>query len=123
MRHVLVDHARLRAAEKRDGGERVPMEDCELASEGGASARPEVLLAVDCALARLGEFDAELAELVELRFYGGASTAEIAAALSLSERTVKRRWQFARAWLSRQVAGPEDPDDPDDPDDLEGNAG
>ena len=94
MRHVLTDHARGRAASKRDGGERRPLESADRAEAGA-----ELVLEVDEALAALAEVDAELAALVELRFFGRHSLPEIAALTGQSLRTVNRRWQLARAWL------------------------
>jgi RNA polymerase sigma factor (TIGR02999 family) len=98
MRHVLVDYARRRHAAKRGGGElRVPLTDDLAAAEAEAFE----LLAVDQALDRLGELDARLARIVECRFFGGMSEAEIAEALDLSTRTVERDWIRARAHLFR----------------------
>jgi RNA polymerase sigma factor (TIGR02999 family) len=96
MRHILVDYARQRDAAKRGGGElRVPLtEDC---------AAPDTpvfeLLAVDRALDELSTKDERLAQLIECRFFGGMSEAEIAEALGVSGRTVERDWKRARAYL------------------------
>jgi RNA polymerase sigma factor (TIGR02999 family) len=94
MRHVLTDHARGRAAARRDGGERRPL-DLSLP----AAAGPALVLEVDEALRALADVDAELAALVELRFFGRHSLPEIATLTGQSLRTVNRRWQLARAWL------------------------
>ena len=100
MRQVLVDHARRRAAEKRGPGrERVPLDEALASFEGGAVD----LLAVDEALERLARHDGELARLVELRFFGGLSLEEVAAALGRSPRQVELGWQTARAWLYRAL--------------------
>jgi RNA polymerase sigma factor (TIGR02999 family) len=101
MRHVLTDHARARATAKRDGGERQPLEHADRAA--GAA----VVLDVDEALRSLAEVDAELATLVELRFFGRHSLPEIAELTGQSLRTVNRRWSLARAWLAEALdAGP-----------------
>lgn len=95
MRRVLVEHARARARDKRDGGERLTL-STELL---GSNARPEDLLAVDNAMERLGSLDPELARIVELRVFGGLSHPEIARAIDRSLRTVERGWRLARAFL------------------------
>ena len=99
MRHVLTDHARGRAAAKRDGGERQPLEAAE--SLAGAA----LVLDVDEALRALAELDAELAALVELRFFGRHSLPEIAELTGQSLSTVNRRWRLARAWLLDALDG------------------
>jgi RNA polymerase sigma factor (TIGR02999 family) len=67
------------------------------------TAEAEDVLAVDEALAALGQFDPRKARLVELRFFAGLTFEEIADLLEVSLRTVKRDWSFARAWLSRRL--------------------
>jgi RNA polymerase sigma-70 factor, ECF subfamily len=101
MRRVLVNHARDRIAAKRGGeGERVPL--TIVAEQMGA---PEVdLLGLHDALDRLAAIDARKAQIVELRFFGGLTMEEIAAALGLSLATVERDWTFARAWLYRAMS-------------------
>jgi RNA polymerase sigma factor (TIGR02999 family) len=99
MRQVLVDHARRRAAAKRAGDRRGDREDPDqLALE-----RDDYVVALDEALSDLARIDRELAHVVDLRFFGGLSVEETAAALALSPRTVKRRWQLAKAWLHREI--------------------
>lgn len=101
MRSILVDFARARGAEKRGGDRhRVPLEDDRAAPEGD-----EEVLAVHEALERLERISAELAAVVELRFFGGLSVEETAAALNVTERTVYRMWNQARAWLYREIRG------------------
>lgn len=102
MRAVLVDHARRRRAQKR-GGEaaHVGLEDVSAAT----GADRVDLLALDEALARLAGFDAELARIVELRFFAGQTLEATAAALDLSTATVKRDWAAAKAWLRREIQG------------------
>lgn len=102
MRRILVNHARDRIADKRGGGaEHVPL---TLAGEGiGAS---EVnLLDLHEALNDLTATDPRKGKIVELKFFGGLTTAEIAENLGLSVATVERDWKFARAWLYRAMAG------------------
>jgi RNA polymerase sigma factor (sigma-70 family) len=65
---------------------------------------PAEILALDEAICRLERQDERLSQVVKLRFYGGLSVADTARALGLSERTVKRHWSFARAWLYAQLA-------------------
>jgi RNA polymerase sigma-70 factor, ECF subfamily len=102
MRRVLVDIARRRRANRRGGPDaiRVPLDSVNLAAqEPGAD-----LLAVDAALDMLARVDARKAQVVELRFFGGLSVEETAAALGVSARTVHTDWTFARAWLYRALA-------------------
>jgi RNA polymerase sigma-70 factor, ECF subfamily len=103
MRRVLVDIARRRRAERRGGPDavRVPLDSIDVpASEPGAD-----LLAVDMALEMLAAEDPRKAQVVELRFFGGLSVEETAAALGVSPRTVHGDWTFARAWLYRNLSG------------------
>lgn len=97
MRSVVVDHVRQRLAQKRGGDlERVTQipEDAD-----GALRLDEDLLALDSALDRLGAVDARLAQVVELRYFGGLSELEIAALQERSERSIRRDWQKARLFL------------------------
>ena len=111
MRRILVDRARERLAEKRGAGVRPEALDEEGlaggAAAGGASleAHAAEALAVDQALAALERHDPRLAELVELRFFAGCSVEESAGLLGVSERTVKRDWQKARALLADWLGG------------------
>jgi RNA polymerase sigma factor (TIGR02999 family) len=100
MRFVLVDYARSRSAAKRGGGiEAVSFDDVQIP----AVQRAEELLALDSALDVLAQADARLAEVVELRFFGGLSHDDIAHATGRSVPTVKRDWTRARAWLFRAM--------------------
>ncbi|MCA9542254.1 MAG: sigma-70 family RNA polymerase sigma factor [Myxococcales bacterium] len=101
MRQVIIDRARARQAAKRGGG-RVQV---TLASTPGDAGEGLVdVLAVDEALTRLAELDPRRARVVELRFFGGMSTAEIAEAMGQSTATVERDWRAARAWLQVHLA-------------------
>jgi RNA polymerase sigma factor (TIGR02999 family) len=102
MRRILVNHARDRIADKRGGGaEHVPL---TLSGEGIGA--PEVdLLDLHDALTDLTETDPRKGRIVELKFFGGLTTEEIAATLDVSVATVERDWKFARAWLNRAVSG------------------
>ena len=101
MRRVLVDHARSRVRAKRGSAPlRVELDD-NLAASGD---RIGEILAIDEALAALAAMDPMQARLVELRFFGGLSIEETAAALNLSTATVKRQWQSARAWLHKRLS-------------------
>src|ERR1017187_5527462 len=99
MRHVLVDHARRRSAQKREGGVRVDLDEAAAIDV----ANLEDLLVVDTALQKLAGVDARQAEIVELRYFGGLSVPETAEALNVSEKTVKRDWAVARAWLRGEL--------------------
>jgi RNA polymerase sigma factor (TIGR02999 family) len=102
MRRLLVDHARARRADKRGGQQvRVSLSDVNLATEQD----PEELLALNDAILRLRDVDPSAAEVVTLRFFAGLSVADTARALDISERTVKRQWAFARAWLFAALGG------------------
>jgi RNA polymerase sigma factor (TIGR02999 family) len=100
MRQILVDHARRRARQKRGGGlAPVSLDEALVPSPD----RAEELLALDAALARLEAMDAELAQIVEWRFFGGLSVEEVAELLAISDRTVKRHWRAARAFLFQEL--------------------
>ena len=100
MRMVLIDAIRARTAEKRQGDrERVDWAPGIEFAALQLSVPVERLLDLDSALEQLAEKDARKAQVVEMRFFGGMEFAEIAEALSVSLITVKRDWEFARAWL------------------------
>ncbi len=102
MRRILVDYARERVAAKRGGGAvRIDERDRLL---GTTPQKTEELLAVDEALDRLSELDAQLARIVEMRYFGGMSVEEAAEALGISARTVRRHWAMARAWLRSELS-------------------
>jgi RNA polymerase sigma factor (TIGR02999 family) len=101
MRHILVDRARARAAERHGGGlVRVSFDDQAIAADD----EPETLLAIDAACTRLAETSPRLARLVELRFFAGLSESEAATELGVTVRTVQRDWVKARALLAAALA-------------------
>jgi len=103
MRQILVERARARGRLKRAGNQqRITLSD-RLAAPGPADALDVEEL--DAALTRFAQLDAELARLVELRFFGGLSIEETAEVLGVSPATVKRSWATARAWLKREMRG------------------
>jgi RNA polymerase sigma factor (TIGR02999 family) len=115
MRQILVQRARAKRTAKRDGGGRqVTLDDV---SAPPSAVRPEFervdaerpgdvdLMALDEALSRLAAFDAEAAQIVELRYFGGLTVEETAEAIGVSPATVKRHWAMARAWLKQTLQG------------------
>ena len=101
MRQILVDYARLRRANKRDAGYRIDIEVlAELPVNGDAQ-----LLALHDALESLSQLDERQAKIVEMKFFGGLTAAEISQVLGLSVTTVERDWAVARLWLRRQMDG------------------
>jgi RNA polymerase sigma factor (TIGR02999 family) len=99
MRRILVDYARKRRADRRDGGFRVVLDDAIAV----APLRGTDVIRLDEALKGLAALDPGQSRIVELRFFAGLSIAETADVLSLSPATVKRRWATARAWLLREM--------------------
>ena len=101
MRHVLVDQAKARLAQKRDGGlQRVTLDDEQIAGE----SQPEALLEVNDAIERLAAVEPRLAKVVECRFFGGLNEDETAEALGVTTRTVQRDWAKARMLLRRALS-------------------
>ena len=99
MRHLIIDSAREHLAERRGAGaEHVTLGAAEQVPSVGAG-NDEQLLQVHAALAELENLDPGLAELVELRYFGGYTETEVAGLLGVNERTVRRRWNKGRAWL------------------------
>lgn len=101
MRRVLVDHARSRLRRKRGSGVR-PVEFSE--SLHISSEREGDVLALEEALQTLEKLDPDQARMVELRFYGGLTVAEVAEVMGLSKRGVEREWTMIRAWLRRELS-------------------
>lgn len=100
MRQILVDHARAHLRQKRgSGAEHLQLDERDIPVEDRAAE----LVELDLALSRLAELDERAARVVELRFFGGLAVEETAEALGVSERTVKRDWREARAFLFREL--------------------
>ena len=100
MRQVLIQHARARQSDKRGGhAVRVALDEATLP----APERDADLVALDEALNRLAEVDPREAKVVELRFFAGLTEEEAAHVLDVSDRTLRREWDHARAWLLREL--------------------
>ncbi len=100
MRQILVDHARKRGRAKRGGNFRkVTLKESVVISDD----QPEVLIALDEAMAKLAALDLRQAEIVEMLYFTGMTQDEAAKALGLSEITVRREWRLARAWLRSEI--------------------
>jgi RNA polymerase sigma factor (TIGR02999 family) len=101
MRRVLVDYARARKRQKRGGGQSaVPLEQVEPFLSDRAA---DELLGIDDALERLRVLQPRAVKVVEMHFFGGLALTEIASLLGVSEKTTRRDWQAARAWLRKEV--------------------
>jgi RNA polymerase sigma factor (TIGR02999 family) len=111
MRQILVQRARSRRAIKRGGApRRVTLDDANLAQAAGGLDRAQGgptqdvdVEALDEALTRLAELDAQQAQIVELRYFGGLTVEETADVVGVSPATIKRQWAMARAWLKRAL--------------------
>ena len=102
MRRILIDHARRHAYAKRGGGAQ------QVSLEEAAAVTPDQsaeLIRLDEALTSLAEMDPRRSQVVELRYFGGLNNEEIAGVLNVSENTVTRDWNMARAWLYQQLTG------------------
>lgn len=102
MRRVLVDAARAKGYQKRDGGQMVSLDEAVVV----ADAPSQDLVALDDALNALDAVDSRKCQVVEMRFFGGLSVEETAEALHVSAGTIKRDWRLAKAWLARELSGP-----------------
>lgn len=102
MRRILLDHAKARGRVKRGGGaRRVPLEGVDTPTPTGV---PDLdLIALDEALGRLAHHDAVAARVVEMRFFAGMEVEAIASVLGVTDRTVRRHWVYAKAWLGRAM--------------------
>ncbi len=107
MRFVLLDEVRRALAEKR--GEGMELLTLDQVNDPGYNTHLEQLLILDQALNELATLDARLAQVVELRYFGGLSELEIADVLKVTERTVRRDWRKARAFLFSHLGDGEDP--------------
>jgi RNA polymerase sigma-70 factor (ECF subfamily) len=100
MRRIMVDHARERHALKRGGDAvKVTLDETALVTEGRAAE----LLALDEALQNLAAFDPRMCQIVEMRYFGGLTTEEIAEVLKIHPNTVTRDWSAAKAWLYAEL--------------------
>jgi RNA polymerase sigma factor (TIGR02999 family) len=99
MRRILVDHARSRSRVKRGGG----IQMVSLADQAGVSKEAAEVIALDDALTNLAEMDQRKSQIVEMKFFGGLTTEEVAEVLKITTRTVEREWRKARAWLNRAI--------------------
>jgi len=99
MRRILVDHARSRSRVKRGGG----LQMVSLADQAGVSKEAAEVIALDDALTNLAEMDQRKSQIVEMKFFGGLTTEEVAEVLKITTRTVEREWRKARAWLNRAI--------------------
>jgi RNA polymerase sigma-70 factor, ECF subfamily len=100
MRRVLIDFARARHQQKRDGGQRVELDEAvTISAERGGE-----VMALDDALTTLATLDQRQSQIVELRFFGGLTEREIAEVLQVSPRTVSSEWSVARSWLLRELS-------------------
>ena len=100
MRRILVENARRKRRIRHGGGlQRVNIEHVDIATEADC----ELLLAVNDALSKLEKEDSESAELIKLRFFAGLPNIEAAKIMGIPERTAKRRWAYARAWLYEEL--------------------
>jgi RNA polymerase sigma factor (TIGR02999 family) len=101
MRRILVENARRKRRQRHGGGKkRVPLSESQLDTE----LADDRVLAVDEALEELAQEEAQVAELVKLRFFAGLTTAQAAAALGISVRTANRHWAYGRAWLYQRLS-------------------
>jgi len=99
MRRILVDHARSRSRDKRGGG----MERVSLGEHVASPNELEEVLALDEALTKLAGMDPRKCKIVEMKFFGGLTTDEVAEVLKVTSRTVDREWRKAKAWLKRAI--------------------
>ena len=99
MRRILVDHARSRLRAKRGGGAQM----VSLVESGATSEEVAEVIALDVALKDLAEMDPRKSQIVEMKFFGGLTTEEMAEVLKVTSRTVEREWRKAKAWLNRAL--------------------
>ena len=104
MRHVVIDYARARQAQRRGSGSEVLSLDAIGAQPLALDAQVEQLVQIDTALEKLAQADPRMVQIVELRFFSGLGVAEIAELLGISEPTVKRDTRMAKAFLERELA-------------------
>ncbi len=104
MRHVVIDYARKRQAQRRNsGGEAIPL-DLMIEQPIALDAQIERLVQMDLALEKLAEADPRLVQIIELRFFTGLDVTEVAEMLGVSEPTIKRGTRVAKAFLEKEMA-------------------
>ena len=104
MRRILVDHARKRRSAKRGGpAMHLPLDAADALGTAPLADADDTLIALDSALSRLATFNAAGADVVQYRFFAGLTMPEVAEQMGISERTARRSWSAARAWLRREV--------------------
>jgi RNA polymerase sigma factor (TIGR02999 family) len=101
MRRILVDFARARTQQKRNGGRQVSFDEALTVGTGNTAE----IVALDDALTTLAALDQRQSQIVELRFFGGLTEPQIARLLGISPRTVSSEWRLARSWLLRELNG------------------
>ncbi|MGE0439219.1 MAG: ECF-type sigma factor [Gemmatimonadales bacterium] len=108
MRRILIDYAKGRRAAKRGGAaRRIPLDEAADVADANQLLSDDQaleLLALDDALSRLAAFNPDGATVVQYRFFGGLATEEVAEVMGVSERTVRRLWTVAKAWLRQELA-------------------
>jgi RNA polymerase sigma-70 factor, ECF subfamily len=112
MRSILVDHARAKRALKRSASPRTEDADAAIAD---AEPHAEMILRINEAISALDLVDPRAARVVTLRFFAGLTEPEMAEVLDVNERTIRRDWLFARAWLRRHIGNEPPKDEPEDP--------
>jgi RNA polymerase sigma factor (TIGR02999 family) len=101
MRHILVDYARSKNAQKRgNAAQKITFEENAMISKDNSME----VLALDEALKSLQKFDERKSQIVEMKFFGGLTIEEIARVLKISAETVKRDWRFSRTWLLKEIS-------------------
>jgi RNA polymerase sigma factor (TIGR02999 family) len=103
MRYILIDRARKKQAVRHGGGRKLQALAASRIAAPLSAENDEQLLAVHAALDKLAAHDAAKAEVVKLRYFAGMTIEETAGVLGISERTAKRHWTYARAWLFREI--------------------
>ena len=101
MRNILVDHARKRKAQRRTGGQRVELS----ANSASASINLDQVVLLDTALRALTALNERHGQVVEMHFFGGLTFAEVGEVAGISEKSAKRAWDMARAWLQDYMKG------------------
>jgi RNA polymerase sigma factor (TIGR02999 family) len=103
MKRLLVDHARARSRDKRGGSWKRVTLGAAVTPQGSPDLEPEQLLSLHLAIEELARLDERQARIVELRYFGGLTVAEVAEVLGVSRRTVEEHWVHARVWLKRRL--------------------